>query len=371
MKRELAQKTGTILLLLTVLLIFMLLPEKNAPGTDRAEAVTPTSQSAVTAKSADSVRAVWVSYIDYKSAGLYNKSEAKFTANADKLFKQLKKDGINTVYFHTVPRNDAIYPSSYLKWCDSMGPNRPVYDPMKILVQKAHRYNISFHAWINPYRKTMTSVFNPGSASSTKRILRIVKEILENYDVDGIHFDDYFYPSKVRQNQYYNVSIARRKKKVNAMVRKVYKTVKSYNRKLQFGISPAGNTSYAESIGCDLKKWLSKDGYVDYIIPQIYWSDRYIQNGKVTKLYSDTLKEWCELNKNDTPMYIGLALYKAGVKSSVDTGWTRKNNNIVSQIKLANKADCEGFVLFSSAYMKKTAASKEMKKYRAYIKTIK
>lgn len=245
----------------------------------------------------------------------------------------------------------------------------PNYDPLEILVEKAHKYNMSFHAWLNPYRKKMGVIFNPGKTSSTNRIVRITKEILQNYEVDGIHFDDYFYPSRSKGAQFYKVSVAKRKKVINNMVKKIYKTVKSYNKNLLFGISPAGNIEYAESLGCDLKSWLSKDGYIDYIIPQIYWSDQYRLSGKTVKMYSNRLNEWLDLNENDTPMFIGLALYRAGSRSSSDLGWSRKNNNIVTQIRQLKREGCEGFVLFSSSYLYKSVTQKEVRKYRTYIRS--
>lgn len=158
------------------------------------------------------IQGVWISLFDYENAGLYNKSKSKFTSNADTYFKKLKKDGINTIYFHVVPCNDAIYPSEYLKWSSYMFKSAPSYDPLEILVNTAHKYKMAFHAWLNPYRKTLKTIYNPGKKSSTNRIVRIIKEIIKNYDVDGIHFDDYFYPSRTKGAQLYNVSVAKRKK---------------------------------------------------------------------------------------------------------------------------------------------------------------
>ena len=317
----------------------------------------------------DGVQGAWVAYSDFKGAGLYNKSRKKFTSNADTYFKKLKKDRINTVYFHVVPCNDAIYPSEYLRWSPYMFQSKPDYDPLEILVDTAHKYKISFHAWLNPYRKTMRVIYNPGKASSTNRIVRITKEIIENYDVDGIHFDDYFYPSRTKGAQFRKVPVAKRKNVINRMVKKVYKTVKSYDEDLLFGISPAGNVEYAKSIGCDVKAWLSEDGYMDYIVPQIYWTDQYKVNGKITKLFTNRLDQWVELNKNDTPMYIGLALCYGGSRRSDDLGWCRKNNNIVTQIKQLRHEGCNGFVLFSSNSLYSRSTKKEVKNYRAYINT--
>ena len=106
----------------------------------------------------------------------------------------------------------------------------------------------------------------------------------------------------------------------------------------------------------------------DYIVPQIYWSDQYRMGRKVTSLYTNRLNKWVNLNNNNTPMYIGLATYRAGAYSSSDLGWRRKNNNLVSQIKKEKAAGCDGFVLFSSSYMYHSRAAKEMKNYRNYIR---
>ncbi len=314
----------------------------------------------------ENMRGVWIAYVDYANLGLYNKSEATFTRNADKIFKQLKKDKINTVFFHVVPYDDAIYPSEYLGWSKKMFKKEPAYDPLEILIETSHKYGISFHAWINPYRKSSGKSYNPGKAASTKRIVNIVEEIVTNYDVDGIHFDDYFYPEN---GQFKKVSVSKRKKNVNKMVKTVYQTVKQINPDVVFGISPAGNLQYARSIGCDLETWLSQSGYVDYIVPQIYWTDDYKLNGKKYKMYTNRLNEWIAINQNETPMMIGLALYQSGTRSRVDKGWSKRSNNIVKQIKQQKKAGCQGFVLFSGTYMTNRSARKEMKNYRKYIKT--
>lgn len=247
----------------------------------------------------------------------------------------------------------------------------PDYDPLDILIDTAHKHGMSFHAWINPYRKTLDVIYNPAKTSSTNRILRIVKEIIKNYDVDGIHFDDYFYPSRTKGAQFYQVSVAKRKTVINKMIKTVYRTIKNYDKDLLFGISPAGIVDYADSLGCDLEAWLGDEGYLDYIVPQIYWSDQYVMDGKVTALFSNRLNQWIALNKNDTPMYIGLGLYRCGSSSTTDLGWSRKSNNIVSQIKKLKRKGCEGFVLFSASYLYSNSTQKEANNYRNYIHSLK
>ena len=136
---------------------------------------------------------------------------------------------------------------------------------------------------------------------------------------------------------FYKVSAKDRMKNVNNMIRTVYETIKSHNDNIQFGISPSGNTKYAKSIGCDLETWLTKEGYIDYIIPQLYWSDNYRMGGKKVKYYTQTLKEWTSLNTRNIPMYIGLALYKAGTKRNEDPGWIKSNDNLAGQTKTLKK----------------------------------
>lgn len=319
------------------------------------------------AASAAELRGIWISYIDYEDAGLYDQSEASFKANSDAMFKKLKLYGFNTVYFQVRPYDDAVYPSDIFKWCTYLAPSEPSYDPLEILVEKAHKYGLSFHAWINPYRITQEKILNPAKNSSTKRIVDGVKEIIENYDVDGIHFDDYFYPSKHKGMQYYSVPVSERKENVNDMIRTVYSTIKKHNPDLTFGISPAGNTEYAESIGCDLETWVNGDGYVDYIIPQLYWSDNYMTSEGKTNFYSDTLEEWTTLICGEKPTYIGLALYKSGMNSSVDRGWKKSNSNITNQIKLERDYGCDGYVMFSY----RSIFTKEGKKeFANYVKSL-
>ncbi len=308
------------------------------------------------------VRGIWISYVDFEDAGLYNKSEADFKANTQKMFNNISRRGFNTVYFHVRPFDDAIYPNSSFNWCKYISKKPLNYDALSILIDTAHQYNIQFHAWINPYRITLNKIYNPAKKSTTRRITAGVREIIENYDVDGIHFDDYFYPSKSKGNKYYKVSVKKRMKNVNRMITTVYSAIKEYDKNIQFGISPAGNVEYAKSIGCDLDTWLTYDGYVDYIIPQIYWSDNYILNGRKKTMYSDTLDEWADIGLGNVPVYTGLALYKAGTKSSVDRGWRRSFNNLKKQIKLADIYGCQGYVMFSYKYLFTRAGKKEIKK---------
>lgn len=325
----------------------------------------------ITAHAGSVHRGIWISYVDFDDAGLCNKNEADFTRAADKMFAKLEKYGFNNVYFHVRPFDDSIYPSDTFEWCSYLSDKPLGYDALNILIDTAHKHKLSFHAWINPYRITLEKIYNPAKQDTTDRINDGVYEIISNYDVDGIHFDDYFYPSPQKGKQFYKVSEEDRMNNVNNMIGTVYNTIKSYDENILFSISPSGNTMYARSIGCDLETWFTQEGYVDYIIPQLYWSDNYRMDGKKVKYFTQTLGEWCELNTNNIPMYIGLALYKAGIYRSEDPGWRNSFKNIVSQVKLCADYSCDGYVMFSYKYLFTEDGKKETAAYIRYISGLK
>ena len=318
-----------------------------------------------------STRGVWVSCFEYEELGLSNQSESAFRTAANRLFSRLKANGCNTVYFHVRSYDDAIYPSKIVGWSKkiSSGGKALSYDPLKILVDSSHKHGIKFHAWMNPYRVTKKKVLDPAKEETTKRIVSQVQEIVANYAVDGIHFDDYFYPTN--ESKYNKVSQSDRMDNVNYMVSEVYDAVKKKSKSLQFGISPAGDIAYCEKIGADVRTWLSEDGFVDYIVPQIYWSDEYIMKGKKTKLFSERLELWRGINEKDVPMYVGLALYKTGYSLADDLGWKKKSNNIASQLSIIKKGNTEGYVLFASTDLYRTSAYAEVKNYLAKVSTLK
>ena len=317
-----------------------------------------------------STRGVWVSCFEYDSVGLAGKTESEFRANADTLFSNIEKCGCNAVYFHVRSYDDAIYPSEIVGWSKrlTLGEGAPDYDPLEILVDSAHSHGLKFHAWMNPYRVTQKKVLDPGDEATVQRIVSQVKEIVNGYKVDGIHFDDYFYPSN--QKKYNTIGQAERMENVNDMVKRVYKAVKKKKRSIQFGISPAGDVSYCEKIGADVKTWMSEDGYIDYIAPQIYWSDNYIMEGKKTKLFKERLSLWRSLNTNDIPMYIGLAAYKAGSSLKEDPGWKKSSNNLKKQLSQIRNGNSEGYILFSYTDLYRDTAAKEIKKMIADIGTM-
>ena len=212
---------------------------------------------------------------------------------------------------------------------------------------------------MNPYRVTFKKVLDPAEDATTDRIVSQVKEIINKYKVDGIHFDDYFYPNN--EKKYKKLSKAEKMFAVNKMVRKVHSTVKAKSSRLLFGISPAGNPTYCHQIGADVETWLSNPGYVDYIIPQIYWTNQYLENGKKTAYFSKKLAQWRQMNKRDIPMYIGLALERAGGKLELDPGWLSSSRNLADMIKEIRKGNTEGYVLFDYSSLYRDVTQKEVK----------
>ena len=304
---------------------------------------------------------VWVSYGDFSKLGLYNQSEDGFRENAAEFLDDAGVYGVNTVYFHVRAFRDAAYDSEHFPMASYVWDrsDKISYDPLKVMIELAHERDMELHAWMNPYRNTDfdKAILDPALDSTTEEILLCVEEVIDNYDVDGIHFDDYFYEegNSLPENE--------KIENVNRMIRAVYEKVHEAGRELVFGISPAGNTAYCRSIGADPETWLSEEGYVDYIIPQIYWTDEHTAQWR-DNMFSDTLDEWCELNVNNREIYIGLALYKAGKTETEDPGWENSSENISDQVIQIREKGCDGYVFFSAGDFYRAGADDELGNYR-------
>ena len=309
----------------------------------------------------ENVVGVWVSYGDFSKLGLYNQNEEGFRDNAAEFLDDAGEYGVNTVYFHVRAFRDAVYDSDHFPMASYVWDrsDKISYDPLKVMIELAHERDMELHAWMNPYRNTDfdKEILDPALESTTEEILLCVEEVLDNYDVDGIHFDDYFYEEGNPLPEDEKIE------NVNRMIRAVYEKVHDAGRNLVFGISPAGNTAYCRSIGADPETWLSEEGYVDYIVPQIYWTDEHTAQWR-EDMFSDTLDEWCELNADNKEMYIGLALYKAGENEEDDPGWKNSNENIAYQVSQIREKGCDGYVFFSAGDFYRNSADDELGNYR-------
>lgn len=346
----------------------------------------------VDAASGYNMKAVWVSYIDIQYY-LRGENEAGFRNNFSQMCDETINAGCNTMIVQVRPFSDAIYPSNYFPWSTTISSDgSPLsYDPLDIMVSIAHSKGIKFEAWVNPFRissstsKTdklksgtyyssnqikynswknsgMTHEYtydgntclglNPSNANARQLVIDGIKEIVTNYDVDGIVFDDYFYIWKM-DNEGSSSETQARKNNINSLVRGIYSAIKSIDSSVTFGISPAGSLSNVRYDGADVDTWLSSSGYVDYIAPQLYFSNYYYSNytNGYMDLYQNYLNSWVSINKNDTPMYVALALYKCGQSYSQDQGWGNSTNNLQKQWVAASNAGCEGYSLFSYRYI--------------------
>ena len=362
---------------------------KTAAATTDAAAPANTSAAGKTSivKTNKELRGLWLAFCDFKSVGLYKKSKSAFKRNSDRIMKAAKKNKCNAIFLHVRAFDDAIWKSktfdaSVFLVGSKRGAKRAnvayTYDPMKILCTSAKKYGLEVHAWMNPYRITYTKFFNPKYKSSRNRVLTAVKEV-SKYDIQGIHFDDYFYHSAGGYLKHvYNTAKAATKSSktkrtyVNRLVKQVYKL--SHKKGLVFGISPQGNYENDMNDGADVKKWLSKTGYVDYVAPQIYWTDNWGSSGSV-KMFTSRLNQFTRLNKKPSKikLYIGLALYRCGFSQSDDKGWGRSNANMKKQVKKIRKSKyvkkgVRGFILFEAENLYQKRCKKELANLRKILK---
>ncbi|MBE5943890.1 MAG: hypothetical protein E7258_03115 [Lachnospiraceae bacterium] len=344
---------------------------------------------------ADNIRGCWISYLDIETR-LKDLSEEEFETEVINMYNKVLENNLNTVIVQVRTMGDAIYPSQYFPWSNYISTDRkaPSYDPLEIMINIAKKMRLRFEAWINPYRISLNTTgtnsfkgtkyydlykhhimeysnangetcicFDPSKEETIELISNGVKEIVEKYDIDGIHFDDYFYVSgmanELEENQ--------KKEYVNQMVKKVYDTVKETDVSCEFGISPAGNLDNARSQGADIDTWLSVEGYIDYIMPQIYWTDMFVTEEGNKTMFTDRCKEWMEINILDLPIYIGLALYRVGENSSTDIGWSIKDVNLKEQYETALDIGCDGYVLFRYEWLEKELSNNELNNLLSYV----
>lgn len=340
----------------------------------------------------DEKRAVFISYIEL---GEYIRGKDNNTSknNINKMLDNIKEDNFNMVILHVRPFSDAIYESSIFPYsryvADKEGDN-PGYDILKYFLGEAHKRKIEVHAWINPYRVRNTTdtsdiskdnpaykylntnhvkiienkgiFYNPASSEVTKLIVDGIVEIIKNYDVDGIHFDDYFYPDDTIDLENYQEYINAggtltlsdyRLNNTTNMIKEVYTAIKSINKNILFGISPEGNINNNYEFNyVDTKKLVSEDGYIDYIMPQIYFG---FLNESLP--FIDTLHMWNSLIKApNVKIMPALAFYKAGnndtFAKSGENEWVENNDIIKKQVLTSRNVNkYNGFCLFRYSFL--------------------
>lgn len=348
------------------------------------------------------LKGVWISYLEFATYGKNGFTDTTFKNTIDTMFDNIVDLNMNAVIVQVRPFGDAMYPSAYFPWSRYISgqqgkePNLS-FDPLAYMVEAAHDRGLSFHAWLNPYRVTTASTdymslakdnpariwyeddddsndrnvlefsgnlyYNPASEEVQELIVNGIEEIIQNYEVDGIHFDDYFYPTlggkyatifdNVEYIEYVSetkeigekpLAIADwRRENVNTLIRTIYATIKEYDETIEFGISPAGAyTNLSSNLGyyVDYDTWLSSDEYIDYICPQIYWT---FSNSVYP--YDKTLDAWVNFRTSSTvKIYIGIANYRAG--STIEKEW-KDVDVLKNQIEYArDTGSIDGFMFF-------------------------
>ncbi len=357
--------------------------------------VTP-AFAAGTPSASEEMRGVWVSSVynlDYPSSPTTDPD--KLRAEADEILDNCVKWGLNAVFLQVRPSGDALYKSDLFPWSKyltgSVGTApQDGFDPLEYWVEAAHKRGLELHAWINPYRITRSKdtewnalpsthpakmnpdwvvkysdgnyYFNPGIPEVRDLVTRGAVEIVQNYDVDGLHMDDYFYPgtdfNDAATYQKYGSSFSNiadfRRDSVNQLVAQLDTAVHNIDPDTQFGISPSGiwankstdprgsNTNGSEhyvSSYADSLYWI-ENGLVDYIIPQIYW--------EIGHKLADfaTLADWWNdaVAGSDVHLYIGMGAYRC---ADNPTGvWTTTDPLFDSLAYLENKDNVGGCVFF-------------------------
>lgn len=320
----------------------------------------------------EELRACWFSYLEWESM-LCGKSEDEFKTITKQICDNLISIGCNTLILQLRAFGDAMYQSEFFptsKYCIGVLDDSIAYDPLQLFLDAASEAGLSVHGWINPMR-TMTDgefaqisdeyqlkqwylsenqsdyymkdesgryILIPANSEVRDFIVSGVLEVVNKYRLDGIHLDDYFYPSGVdglaqNDNAYYQkqnpgVDIDDwRRDATSQMVKQLYQAVHSADSEMVFGISPQANlNNNYNKMYIDVNKWLSEDGYVDYIMPQIYYG---FENS--TLPFDQTANQWNALIQNDTILYVGLAAYKLGMENDFNAGAGRGEWKTVSQ----------------------------------------
>ena len=362
-----------LIIIFLLSLIYIILPE------DKQETET---KPEITEK-----RAIFISYIELGNY-LRGNSETVMKKEITKMLSNAKDFGFNMVLLQVRSFSDAIYPSNLFPSSKSVVANEgdPLpFDFLDYFITRAHQNNLELHAWINPYRiSNQTAIetisqknpafallntdsvaiipsygiyYNPASTAVEELILKGIEEIITNYDVDGIHFDDYFYPQSedIDSVEYQEAKALDatltlsdfRLKTTTSLIKKTYDLIKSYDKNIEFGISPDGNIeNNYNSNYIDTKLFAREEGYIDYLMPQVYYG--FLNS---VKPFDETIKNWNNLITNNIDLIPALAFYKTGnVDNYAKEGaneWIEYNNIIAREVSLSrNLINYDGFAIF-------------------------
>jgi uncharacterized lipoprotein YddW (UPF0748 family) len=357
-------------------------------------------------------RAAWiatVANINWPSRSNLSTDEQK--REAIKLLDLLKENNFNAVIFQARPSADALYESKLEPWSyfltgeTGKAPN-PYYDPLDFWITEAHKRGLELHVWLNPFRAYHTTGgkinsesmvkkmpedvvklsngtywIDPSSENTQNHVSEVVKDLVKRYDLDGIHFDDYFYPYKEYNggrdfpdtkswNNYLKSGGALnradwRRANVNKFVKRIYDEIKIEKNDVKFGISPFGiwkpgfpsdveGSSQYDELYADAKLWLN-NGWIDYFSPQLYWPIN-SQNQNFNSL----LNWWSSENLKKRHLWTGL--------NTVEIKVPNRPEEIVNQINSIRNIlpTSKGEIHYSIAGLTKSTAMTSALKSRPY-----
>ena len=368
---------------LFIIAVFLAAPLAALPRrgeTVPAAAPAPTATAEPTA--AAPYRAVWVSYLEWQQVDF--STPETFSGDIAVILDNIRNLGATVVLAQVRPFGDALYPSSYYPFshlCTGQQGRDPGYDPLALLVQAAHDRGLALEAWVNPYRiqagltpalcgaspaklhpdwvkYTDTGAYlDPANTAVRQYIADAVGELCANYDVDGIHFDDYFYPTTDPAFDAADYAASGtaltqddwRRENVNALVELCHATARRYG--VRFGVAPVGDPeqNYALQYS-DAARWL-RQGTVDYLMPQLYWGQEYVKDGDTSHSLARLAGAWAALPRAaGVRLYAGLGAYRIGAGDGSDAGseWV-SGRALADQLNLLDRLGVQGAGLYRYA----------------------
>lgn len=395
-----------------LLIICLLLPSCQIKNKNIVVPEEPTTEQL--RNNTPELRGIWISCYDHINAS--GKSRDEYKLETDKMFKTINEYGFNAAFVHLRAFSDAFYQSElypYSSFIAGTEGGEIPFDPFEVMLESAAEHGISVHGWINPFRISSKNdisfisdnnpakqifesgnkngeicilengiYYNPSLADNHKMIIDGVREIILKYDIDGIHIDDYFYPStdEIIDKKQYDEYISEggmlslsdwRKLNVNAFVSALYSAVKSENSNLIMSISPSAKFDENENkLYADVKLWLMQKGYADIIIPQIYFGFEHETLG-----FEKLLNQWKNLERdNSVILACGLAAYKCGTADEYagigQNEWIENPDILLKQLNCIRKSsEYSGFVVFSYNDLIRESCKKDLTLFKNTVNT--
>lgn len=406
MNKNLCKKLLLIpLIIFFILMVFVLCPGKRLNAEDNLQEMKSSTGSTLKYRYSNEkvyglaeydyplneYRAAWVSHF----AGDVHayKNEESYKAEITTILDNMERWGMNALVFHVRTHNNALYKSELNPLATFYATvNFEEFDPLEWIIEECHKRGMEFHAWMNPYRISTTGsstqyvsgdipdcnpgkdpskllqsgnsiILNPALQEVRDFIVDTCMEVIENYDIDAIHFDDYFYISGVETDKTGDW----KRQQVDLFIEQLHNAMKKYNTEnnkcVQLGISPSGiyqnggyavepsydengnlisplysNTSgfahYDNYLYSDTKKWID-EGWIDYITPQAYWGMEHTGNNffELTRWWS-----WA-VAKKKTNLYMGVGIYMALESGTSGKKWQLNQNEVQNQLLNAGMYD--------------------------------